>query len=217
MSAESPDCTAVDRPDGAIDASPVGAQPKQRASRGASQLSWANYARAAAGLLIAVAISVSVLLISDRVQDFARYGYVGIFVLSLLSSATIVIPAPGLAVVSVMGSVLNPFLVGIFAGAGDAVGELTGYLAGYSGRAVVEDTERYEQVVAWTQRYGLWVIFVLSVIPNPLFDLAGIAAGALKTPVYRFLLVCWAGKTIKTTLFALGGQTLFGLVPMLGR
>jgi membrane protein YqaA with SNARE-associated domain len=168
-------------------------------------------------IVIAVGISVSVYLIGDRVEDFGRYGYPGIFVLNMLSSATIVIPAPGLAVVSVMGSVLNPFAVGACAGAGDALGELTGYLAGYGGRAVAEDSERYDRVVKWTQKYGLWVIFVLSVIPNPLFDLAGIAAGALKIPVSRFLIVCWIGKTIKTTLFALGGSTVMGLLGLVGR
>ena len=95
------------------------------------------------------------------------------------------------------------------------MGELTGYLAGLSGRAIIEDRARYDRMVAWTQRYGLWVILVLSVIPNPVFDLAGMAAGALRIPVHKFLLVCWLGKTIKTTLFALGGKAL--LLPLLGR
>jgi uncharacterized membrane protein YdjX (TVP38/TMEM64 family) len=65
------------------------------------------------------------------------------------------------------------------------------------------------------RRFGLWVILALSVIPNPLFDLAGIAAGALKIPLYQFLLVCWLGKTVKTTAFALGGGAL--LASVLGR
>ena len=186
-------------------------------SRPPEKRSWRRFLGPILALLIAVVISLSVYVISDRVEQFGQYGYPGIFVLNMLSSATIVVPAPGLAVVSVMGAVLNPFIVGVCAGAGDAVGELTGYLAGYSGRAVIEDTTRYEQLVRWTQKYGLWVIFVLSVIPNPLFDFAGIAAGALKIPAHRFLLVCWLGKTIKTTLFALGGQTVAELVPFLAR
>jgi membrane protein YqaA with SNARE-associated domain len=193
---------------------PTDAATNSEPSKGRS---WSRFIGPALSLLIAVVISLSVYVISDRVEEFGRYGYPGIFVLNMLSSATIVVPAPGLAVVSVMGAVLNPFLVGVCAGAGDAVGELTGYLAGYSGRAIIEDTARYEQLVGWTQKYGLWVIFVLSVIPNPLFDFAGIAAGALKIPVRRFLLVCWIGKTIKTTLFALGGQTISDLVPWLAR
>jgi uncharacterized membrane protein YdjX (TVP38/TMEM64 family) len=70
-------------------------------------------------------------------------------------------------------------------------------------------------MLGWTDKYGLWVVFVLSVIPNPLFDLAGIAAGAVKIPALQFLLVCWLGKTVKTTLFALGGSAL--LLPLLTR
>lgn len=164
--------------------------------------------RPALGLGIAVAISVLVFRLSDRVEQFGLYGYPGIFIINLLGNATVVLPAPSLAIVSVAGSVLNPYLVGLFAGAGSALGELTGYLAGYSGRAVIQNQERYEQMLAWMQKHALWVIFVLSVIPNPLFDLAGIAAGALKIPVHHFLFVCWLGKTIKTTAFALGGSAL---------
>jgi uncharacterized membrane protein YdjX (TVP38/TMEM64 family) len=167
------------------------------------------------GLGIAVAISILVFRISDQVERFGLYGYPGVFVISLLGNATIILPAPSLALVSVAGSVLNPYLVGLFAGAGSALGELTGYLAGSSGRAVIQDRERYERMVMWMRRHGLWVIFVLSIIPNPLFDLAGIAAGALQIPVHRFLLACWLGKTVKTTVFALGGDAL--LASLLGR
>lgn len=171
--------------------------------------------RSVAGLAVATLISVSVFVISDRVEQFGRYGYPGVFLVSLLGNATIILPAPSLAVVSVMGSVLNPYLVGLCAGAGEALGELTGYLAGYSGRAVIEDQGNYRRITQWTQKHGLWVVLALSIFPNPLFDLAGIAAGALKVPLRQFLVVCWIGKTIKTILFALGGHAL--LFPILSR
>jgi membrane protein YqaA with SNARE-associated domain len=164
--------------------------------------------RSILGLVVVLLISASVFVIGNRAQQFARYGYPGIFVISLLASATIVLPAPSLAVVSVMGSVLNPLWVGLSAGAGEALGEMTGYLAGYSGRAVIENRAHYDRMVWWTRKYGLWVILVLSIIPNPFFDLAGIAAGALKIPLVRFVVVCWIGKSIKTVLFALGGKAL---------
>jgi membrane protein YqaA with SNARE-associated domain len=167
-------------------------------------------------LVLTIVVSVSVFVVSDRVAAFGRYGYPGIFVLSLLSSATIILPAPSLAVVSVMGAVLNPVAVGLAAGAGEALGELTGYAAGYSGRAVVGNQVRYERMVAWTRRYGLWVVLVLSIVPNPLFDLAGIAAGALRVPLARFLVVCWVGKTVKTTAFAVAGQSLLSALPFIG-
>jgi membrane protein DedA with SNARE-associated domain len=67
------------------------------------------------------------------------------------------------------------------------------------------------------ERHGGITILVLSVIPNPLFDLAGIAAGSLRYPLWRFFLVCWLGKTIKTTLVALAGAWSLDVIkPFLG-
>lgn len=161
-------------------------------------------------LLSAVAISVAIFALRDRIEQIGAYGYPGVFLVSVLGSATIVLPAPSLAVVFALGSSLNPLFVGLAAGLGEALGELTGYLAGYSGGAIIENRERYAQLERLERRYGIWVVFVLSVIPNPIFDLAGIAAGMLKFPLYRFFLACWAGKTIKTILVALAGAGVWG-------
>ncbi len=156
-------------------------------------------------LLIVLAVTGLIVYFRDRLQQFAAYGYPGVFLVSLVGNATVVLPAPSLAVVFAMGAVLKPVLVGLVAGVGEALGELTGYLAGFSGRALIENRARYEQITAWMRRNGALTVLVLSFIPNPFFDLAGMAAGALKYPVWRFLLFCWAGKTMKTTLIALAG------------
>jgi uncharacterized membrane protein YdjX (TVP38/TMEM64 family) len=55
------------------------------------------------------------------------------------------------------------------------------------------------------QRNGALTVFVLSVVPNPFFDLAGVAAGVLRYSVSHFLLFCWLGKSIKTITFAFAG------------
>ncbi|RLC56122.1 MAG: hypothetical protein DRI80_16710 [Chloroflexota bacterium] len=159
----------------------------------------------AVALVLVVAITVTVVHLADKIQRFQAYGYPGVFAISLLGNATVILPAPSLAVVFAMGGVLHPLLVGLCAGPGEALGELTGYLAGYSGRAVIENREMYEHLANWMRRHGGWTVFILSVVPNPLFDLAGIAAGALRYPLRRFLLFCWMGKTIKTTTFAYAG------------
>jgi len=49
---------------------------------------------------------------------------------------------------------------------------------------------------------------VLSTVPNPFFDLAGIAAGALKMPLKKFMFWCWIGQTIKMLTFAYAGSGL---------
>ena len=156
-------------------------------------------------LLLVVIVTISSILGRERLSEFALYGYSGVFAISLLGNATILFPAPSLAVVFGMGSALNPVLVGLVAGIGEALGELTGYGAGYGGRLFIEHSERYPLFENWMRRRGLVTIFVLSVIPNPFFDLAGIAAGMLRFPLWKFLPTCWLGKTIKTIAFAWAG------------
>lgn len=156
-------------------------------------------------LLVVIAITVYIFSIRERVEDFAAYGYPGIFVVALMANATVFLPAPGVAVVFAMGSIFNPLGVALAAGAGGALGELSGYLAGFSGRAVVERTDVYERINPWVQKYGGWAIFVFAAIPNPFFDIAGVAAGVAKMSLRRFLFACWIGQTIKMALFAYAG------------
>lgn len=163
-------------------------------------------------LLLVITVTLAGVLWRDRLGRFVAYGYPGIFLISLVANATVILPAPSLALVFALGGVLNPALVGLAAGLGEALGELTGYLAGYSGRAVIENREMYDRLCGWMRRYGLATIFFLSFIPNPFFDLAGIAAGASRFPVGYFLLSCWLGKTLKTTVFALAGAHSFFLL-----
>jgi uncharacterized membrane protein YdjX (TVP38/TMEM64 family) len=95
--------------------------------------------------------------------------------------------------------------VGVVAGTGGALGELSGYLAGFSGQAVVERTNIYNRIKPWVDKYGGWAILVLSAIPNPFFDIAGVAAGIAKMPMRTFLLFTWIGQIIKMSLFAFAG------------
>jgi membrane protein DedA with SNARE-associated domain len=156
-------------------------------------------------LLIVIAITVYIYSIRDSVKEFATYGYPGIFLVTLMANATVFIPAPGVAVVFAMGNIFNPLGVGLAAGTGGALGELSGYLAGFSGQAVIENTKVYERIHPWVNKYGSWTIFLLAVIPNPFFDIAGVAAGIAKMSLRRFLLACWLGELIKMSIFAYAG------------
>lgn len=156
-------------------------------------------------VIAVIGITVYVYSIRDRVEDFAELGYFGAFLIMLIANATVILPAPGVAVIFAMGGVLNPLGVALAAGIGGTIGELTGYLAGYGGQSAVENTKIYNRILPWVQKYGAWVILVLSAFPNPFFDMAGIAAGIAKIPVWQFMLACWIGQTIKMALFAFAG------------
>jgi len=156
-------------------------------------------------ILIVLGVTASIFIFRDRVSNLAGYGYLGAFLISLLSSATIILPIPGLALIFALGAAYDPFLVGLAAGAGSALGEITGYMAGYSGQIVLKNNKTYLRMERWMKRRGSIVIFVLAFVPNPLFDLAGAAAGALRYPIWKFLLVCFLGKTPKSILVAFAG------------
>lgn len=159
-----------------------------------------------AALIFVVAITIYILYLPpDQAAKLESYGYAGIFLISILANATVLIPAPGLVIVFSMGAKFSPLLVGLAAGAGATLGELSGYLAGFSGQAIIEDQKRYEKMVSWMQKNGPLTISLLAFIPNPLFDLAGMVAGALKMPLGKFLFYALIGKILKMLLFAYMG------------
>jgi membrane protein DedA with SNARE-associated domain len=156
-------------------------------------------------LIFVIAISVFIFSIRDQAEQWAVYGYPGIFLIAFLAYGTVLLPAPGVAIVFAMGGILNPLGVALAAGAGGALGEMSGYLAGFSGQAVVEGSPTHARLTRWMEANGPLTVLILSAIPNPFFDLAGIAAGMLKMPVRRFLLWVWLGVTIKMLIFAFAG------------
>lgn len=156
-------------------------------------------------LLVVIVITVAIYSIRDRVKEFAALGYPGIFLVALMANATVLLPAPGVAVVYAMGGIFNPIGVTVAAGTGGALGELSAYLAGFSGQVIVEKTGHLERIQPWVKKYGPWAILVLAAIPNPFFDTAGIVAGIVKMPVGKFLLACWGGQLIKMGMFAFAG------------
>jgi membrane protein YqaA with SNARE-associated domain len=164
-------------------------------------------------LLFVIGLSITIFIYRHQVRHLQMLGYPGIFLVSLLSNATIILPVPGVLFTSLMGAVFNPILVALAAASGATLGELSGYLAGFSGQAVVERNLANQRIEGWMRKYGHWTILLLAFIPNPFFDIGGMIAGAIKMPVWRFLLFCWIGKLGKMLLFAYGGASIIGLFP----
>ena len=164
-------------------------------------------------LLLVVLMAGTILLIinRDKIQHLEVYGYPCIFLVSLLSNATILVPLPGVMITSAMAMVFNPFWVAIASGAGAALGELSGYLMGVSGQPMLEKSEKVKKMTAWMQRNQSWTIFLLALVPNPLFDMAGFIAGASHMPVWKFLIFCLLGKIAKMLAFAYLGAGIFSV------
>ena len=188
--------------------------------------------RIAVALLIALLVlvpSVALLLLPVFGVDlsegrFATFGYAGVFLANLASTATVFIPVPGLtatgqALILSQGASLNPILVGLLGGTGMALGEVTAYAAGAAGSQVAREgrfeaprlvrplVERAIRWINWLMsHYAFATLLVLSAIPNPAFELAGITAGAVRMRFWRFMGAVLIGKNIRGLLLAFLGD-----------
>jgi membrane protein YqaA with SNARE-associated domain len=183
-------------------------------------------------LVFSVVLAVATIWLdihSDRLKGF---GYVGIFVLNLISTSTFFIPVPGLtaagqALIVSEAPRLGAWQVGLIGGLGMGLGEITAYVAGALGREVARGREiggpgwfrkatmKTARGINWLMlRYGMITLFVLSVIPNPIFEIAGLTAGAVRMNFWRFLGSVTAGKILRGLALAYIGEfsfRLFGL------
>lgn len=158
--------------------------------------------RAVLQIFLGLAMAATVLALGDQIRALGDYGYLGVFVISALSSATLFIPAPGWAVVIAMATILNPIYIGIIAGIGSSLGELTGYMVG-DGALDFAGRKKYEKFLSLIRRNDALAILVFSFLPNPFFDIAGIAAGAAKVPAWRYILFCAIGRSLRYVLLAM--------------
>ncbi len=155
-------------------------------------------------LLLVTAITVCLFLYRDEVTELGNYGYLGAFLVSLITNATIILPIPGMLLLIALGAAFNPILVGLAGGIGAAIGEVTCYLLGYSGRGVVENRKFYSDTVQWLKKWGSLTVVVFAATPLP-FDVVGVAAGALRFPFWKFFIACWLGKTLMSLGIAFAG------------
>ena len=152
-------------------------------------------------LAVVLAAIVAALLLRDNFGA-AQVGYGAVALSALVASAGLLIPVPALATACATAIFLSPFLVGVIAGTAEAAGEMSGYYLGYTGRDVLGRSRIYHRLEHWMRRRGWLLLFLVSLVPNPIFDIVGIAAGALRYPIWRFLAVVWTGKTLKFLIFA---------------
>ncbi|TET41538.1 MAG: hypothetical protein E3J60_04350 [Dehalococcoidia bacterium] len=149
-------------------------------------------------------------------EGFAPIAYLIVFGVTLVANAAIFVPVVfhiSIMLWAIESCNCNLVLVVLVASVAGALGEITGYYAGYLGKRIVlvESTPGYDRFVGWMQRYGPWGIFLVSL--QPLTDIAGLLAGASKLPLWKFLLPCWPAKFIKYFVISYFGGGILNLLP----
>lgn len=170
----------------------------------------ARYLLAGLGVAGLAAASLLVLLLPIPYAEMGNYGYVGVFVVTLIATGAVIAPVPYVAAIVIAGSFLDPLAVALVAGVAAAVGELVGFGAGVAGRGLLPEAGWKWRLENAMRRFGAPVVFVASLVPNPLFDAVGVAAGAARTPIWVFLISCFFGKTLRFWALAAAGGPLMG-------
>jgi membrane protein YqaA with SNARE-associated domain len=155
-------------------------------------------------LVVAIMVLGLVLWLTGQLSTDS-IGYPGVWLISWVAASSIIFPIPGLAApcVAVSPAVgLTPLFVGLVAASAEATGEMTGYLAGIAGSPLVEKSRFYPWFRQWVDRRGGKAVFFFAVLPVPLMDLLGLAAGALGYSARKFFIIVLLGKSIKSTAIA---------------
>ncbi|MEE9324191.1 MAG: VTT domain-containing protein [Dehalococcoidia bacterium] len=149
-------------------------------------------------LLLSVLLAVLIFLLRSVLSNVGPWGYPLGFVVNGLSSATFVIPTPGFAIVVLMAQDLNPIALGIVAGVGGTLGEVSGYWIGTQCRLVLKGRRLFGFMNKYMDRFGGGIIFVSGLLPIIPVDVAGLLAGSTKYPVRKFLVYLGLGKILMT-------------------
>jgi membrane protein YqaA with SNARE-associated domain len=147
--------------------------------------------------IVPVIILTALLFIyREEVAGLGNWGYLGAFLIGLVGNATVILPMPSILLLFALGATFNPVLIGLTGAAGGALGELSGYVLGFSGHVFVRNNRFYIKAEGWMKRWGSATVFVFALTPFLPIDIAGIAAGVLRFKVWKFLAACFAGKAL---------------------
>jgi membrane protein YqaA with SNARE-associated domain len=157
--------------------------------------------------------------IENWMRNFAvQYGYLGIFLISLLGAMSIFVPIPYTIVIFILGGLqtFDPLWIAVAAGLGSAIGEFSGYLLGVGGRKVIGD--RYKKKMDFLtklfKKYGPIAIFIFALTPLP-DDLLFIPLGIMRYSLLRAFIPALLGKFFSNLIIAYSGRLSLEIVKSL--
>jgi len=154
----------------------------------------------------------SMYLLRPHLTSLGNWGYLGAFIINGASNATIIFPAPGGALVAVIGKNYDPTLLGISAGLGGTLGSLTAYLAGAISQADVGRSRWGHTLQRLMRKFGGIIILFFSLIPFLPADISGVIAGMTQYSIRKYLLFHGIGSIVQMVIFINIGIELLDLV-----
>ena len=144
-----------------------------------------------------------------------QYGYLGIFLISLIGAMSIFVPIPYTIVIFILGGVqdtfgnwlFDPLWIAVAAGIGSAIGEFSGYLLGAGGRKAIGNRykKKMDFITKLFKKYGSVAIFIFALTPLP-DDLLFIPLGVMRYSLLRAFIPALIGKFFSNLIIAYSGR-----------
>jgi membrane protein YqaA with SNARE-associated domain len=154
--------------------------------------------------------------IENWMRTFAlQYGYLGIFLISLIGAMSIFVPIPYTIVIFILGGIqdtfgnwlFDPLWIAVAAGIGSAIGEFSGYLLGAGGRKAIGNRykKKMDFITKLFKKYGSVAIFIFALTPLP-DDLLFIPLGVMRYSLLRAFIPALLGKFFSNLIIAYSGR-----------
>jgi len=166
-------------------------------------------------LFVADLASPSVMVYNWILDVSLVFGYFGAFLVAFLGNVTYLVPIPYMIITFILGGLTNtsgeflfdPIAVGLIAGLGATIGEMTGYLLGYGGSRFIEEEQRnaFSKYIEAHPRATPFLVWFLAISPLP-DDFVIIPLGAAKYPWWKVAIPQFIGKTMFMILAAWLGR-----------
>lgn len=143
--------------------------------------------------------------------------YIIVFMLALVLSMSLFLPVPVFALVVTAAKISgDPLGIGIVAGVGSAIGELSGYFIGAGGEHLLSEKGKtgklYARLKSFFQKYGFFGIIAASFFPLTPIDFVGLIAGTLRYGWTKFLIATVIGKIPRYVMVAYSGEFILNFL-----
>ena len=158
--------------------------------------------------IISGMVLYNILFVGGMVEE---KGLIGIFLAAMFSHLTVIgrdLFTP--AFIALMKH-YHPALLGISAGVGGAIGEVTAYYWGLGIREALQENSKENTISKWIDKYGLLVVLLVAASPLPDAPVA-LLAGSARFSLKKFLLVEAFGKSLYYSIGASIGGYIFKIL-----
>ncbi|MGY5870944.1 MAG: VTT domain-containing protein [Candidatus Thorarchaeota archaeon] len=169
-------------------------------------------------LVIIDLASPSIMIYNWMLEFSLIFGYLGAFIVAFLGNATFLIPIPYMIITFILGGLttttgqflFDPVAVGLVAGLGATIGEMTGYLLGYGGSRLIDEGQRnaFSKYINEHPRVTPFLIWFLAISPLP-DDFIILPLGAAKYPWWKVAIPQFIGKSMFMIVAAWFGRISF--------